>query len=546
MCAFAERSAPNPVADPMPPPSSPRLLPFLVLAAALFAALVVVGYIVGIGSDVALRPCDASLPSPAVDARNAGPRTDVVGASDAHSRAAGLSVDVDTDARRSAGATLRGRVLDAAGLPVAGMAVLLGEQPPIEVPLLPRRARPPKTERVEADAAGAFVFAGLAAGTWTLRCHELPSCAEVCTLAVGEVREVELRMPSDHAIVTGVLRRGGVTRDDFHIEVLRGKSQLSTNACSKAGLTTMLAAGTYELRTWMPALGPSAWYSRHTLVVPPGVPRVHFDYEVGGTDIEVVVRGTAVVGRDEVGIDVNGAGLDNAADVYTAHASKVGETTRFVLPPGNWRIAASGPGIAALPEHRVGIDVGTPPIRIEHMAVPGANVRLELCDVHGRRFTPAPELMPVLRAAGMERPCMLGANGKRGQPIVYTSVPLGAATLGFEDREADGVRTFLPFAPQAALDVVVGTEGAVVPLTVQRRAFVDLRACEASGREDFAACILVFAGTVRVRGRDDPAAQRWAGWLPPGEYRVAIERAGVTRERIVTVGETDLTLRLRP
>ena len=79
-----------------------------------------------------------------------------------------------------------------------------------------------------------------------------------------------------------------------------------------------------------------------------------------------------------------------------------------------------------------------------------------------------------------------------------------------------------------------------------RRAMVDLRACEANGREQFDAKISVFAGDQQVRSHKVRGSQRFLSFVPPGDYRVVIDRKGTVREHSLVVARQDVRLRLRP
>ena len=142
---------------------------------------------------------------------------------------------------------------------------------------------------------------------------------------------------------------------------------------------------------------------------------------------------------------------------------------------------------------------------------------------------------------------MREAGAGRPQRLGFAGVPLGAVRLQLEDRVVDDAHWFVPFAPVAAVDLQVrdGSDNEI-GLVVERRAFVDVRACEASGREDSGACVEVWLGPRRVRGRAERFNQRWAAWLPPGDYRVTVDRNGEVREHPLPVATRDVTLRLRP
>ena len=75
---------------------------------------------------------------------------------------------------------------------------------------------------------------------------------------------------------------------------------------------------------------------------------------------------------------------------------------------------------------------------------------------------------------------------------------------------------------------------------------VDLRACETRGREQFGATIEVFAGEQKVRSHPVLGCQRFLSHLPPGDYRIVIDRGGQIREHSLLVPRQDVRLRLRP
>jgi hypothetical protein len=197
-----------------------------------------------------------------------------------------------------------------------------------------------------------------------------------------------------------------------------------------------------------------------------------------------------------------------------------------------------------MPERDVVVDAASPPLRLEFDAAPAAPVALVLRDERGQNVFVAPDLLPPLCAGAAAVPC---AAGKESPKLAFQHVPLGAAAWRLEDRVVDGQLVFLPFAPREPVVLHVDDGGAnTIELTVQRRAFADVRACDATGREDGTACVTVWHRGQRVRGRDEPFAQRWAAWLPPGGYRVVVDRNGVEQEHQLVVGSRDVTLRLRP
>ena len=135
----------------------------------------------------------------------------------------------------------------------------------------------------------------------------------------------------------------------------------------------------------------------------------------------------------------------------------------------------------------------------------------------------------------------------RSVDFAYTGVPPGRFTLRSEDRIVDDEWHYLAYDPiEDVTGVAQFGQDNTVALQVHKRAMVDLRACEKSGREDFRASIEVFDGARKVHTHEVRGCQRFRSYLPPGTYRVVIDRGGVIRQQTVEVGRKDLRLRLRP
>ena len=153
--------------------------------------------------------------------------------------------------------------------------------------------------------------------------------------------------------------------------------------------------------------------------------------------------------------------------------------------------------------------------------------------------------MPALVVDGHALPCkyVSGPN----TVFDYCAVPPGKATLCFEDRIDGDELVPLPFEPVAPVTIDVAA-GRVNEVTVdfEPRAFVDLRGCEASGREMWNAVLTVWVDGRRVRNRDAVTSQRWLGWLPRGVHRVVIDRNGTRREHTLRVDRTNVRERYRP
>jgi hypothetical protein len=56
----------------------------------------------------------------------------------------------------------------------------------------------------------------------------------------------------------------------------------------------------------------------------------------------------------------------------------------------------------------------------------------------------------------------------------------------------------------------------------------------------------MWAAQRRVRNTTETLTSRWIGRLPPGDYRVVIDREGVRSEHPLRVGRADVQERYRP
>lgn len=452
---------------------------------------------------------------------------------------------VPADAERMRATTgLRGRVLAADGSPVPDLAIECrvhsAAPPPAVTGTVPRLLPHLKT-----DAEGAFRCDDLRPRRYEVCCLDAPEVVVTVEVRAGAMAEVELRLPDTLVMVQGIPQRGVELVKGARVTVLSGKREVWEGFCGEAGFRRLLRAGRYTVRVEVsPVRGDDVYYSEHELVVPAGSANYVWPFQVGGTPCTVVVATDVSREGSPFGVDVNGVAAIGGGKGNGAEGGTVGNAVHLWLPPGAWRLHAHGPLLAAMPEREVVVGPDTPPLHVEFTTVPGASVALSLCDPRGRILVVAPELVPPLTIGGVTRPCVSRSGGARHG---FDHVPLGAAELRLEDRVIDGQLLFLPFTPQGpvALQVQDGVDNAIA-LTVQRRAFVDVRACTATGREDGTACVAMWRGDRRVRGREERFAQRWAAWLPPGDYRVVVDRNGVEQEHPFVVAERDITLRLRP
>ncbi|HEX6812069.1 MAG TPA: carboxypeptidase-like regulatory domain-containing protein [Planctomycetota bacterium] len=500
-----------------------------------------------------------AAPAPATAASAPAAAGSEVGTAAATAPAA--PVDAAPAAQRKPGlARLHGTLRDAGGGPVEDFMVTLLKRRPLKPWPPPHDSasrtgsdfvigahRGPAQHELAGsttDADGHFAFEDLAPGEYLLRCADRQEVEAALELEPGEAREVELRLPSDVAVVTGTLWQEGALANGHLVAFYRAGHQLFVHRQGEDPIRCLLHPGNYELRIgaeW--CHGEDFWFSHHALVVPAGTPALAWRHEVGGTPCDVLVRDEAGTPKEPIGIDVNLVPSGGGRGAYFAKEASLGVWNRLWLPAGRWRVHVHGERLAAMPEQQVVVEPGSPPQRLEFVARPGAPVHLVLRDAAGHRVSVAPELVPSLLANGQVRPCAL----HKETSLAFLRVPLGPAELRLADGEVDGALSFLPFEPLPPVALNVQRDPLqAIRLVVQRRAFVDVRACHASGREDGNACVVVFRGDRRVRGRDERLTQRWAAWLPAGDYRAEIDRGGTVREYPFSVGTRDVTLRLRP
>lgn len=447
--------------------------------------------------------------------------------------------------REQAVTSLGGVLLDNAGAPLAGWPITAtsvarqsGPQPRLDLFDGPRL--PQSDQCYHTDAAGRFEFTRLAAGDYDVVPWYANGVGQRVTVAPGASTFVELRFPAHLVAVIGRLTRDGEANDTDRVDIQRGEETV----CSPRGVAGLrlaaLAAGRYQVG----ARWHMAWISQCELSVEAGAAQQHWTLDASGNLVEVMVEGgPGCVGRS-FGIDANGTPRFGDGDEYDTGGGTVGKLARMRLPPGRWRLHVHGPRLAGIVDQEVELEPGAPPLRVNFVAEPGVTVGLRLAGLRGPAVQLATELMPPLRAAGG---CLVPFQQRDKKSQGYFGVPLGPATIVCEDRHEPGLVTFLPFEPESPLQFeVLDRDAQEVTLAVRPRPFVDLRACDATGREDFAACIEVWLGDRRVRGREERQGQRWAGWLPGGSYRVRIDRRGLVSERHLAVGDRDLTLRLRP
>jgi hypothetical protein len=440
------------------------------------------------------------------------------------------------------------RLLAADGAPLIGYAIAVHR---CEPPAAAARAKGDSDDDVQTATTGVdgqVLVAVAEPGQYSVSLEGGGDLRGVVTVADG-VAPIELRFGARQVVVTLKFLRRGEPQPFRAFELAPDAASLGMPWSGVDGTRRIVVPpGAYEVRIRNKLL--AAEYvdcSAHPLLVPDGVARMDVAFDVGEVLVEVLVMAPERA-HAEVAIDVVGvAQLRNESGAATMRGN-VGEPLHLWLPAGTWQLQPRSPMLAALPPQEVSIAVGDPPVRLLVEGQPGACVSLDLRDARGESVSVAAELMPPLRARGSSHPCVkIGEEHDLHRVIAYEGVAIADAEVDFVDRVLDDEHIFLPFVPRGPLRIaVVGNGRDKLAVQVERRPFVDLRACLASGREDGSATIQLLLDDRPVRGRRERFAQRWSGWLPPGDYRVVVKRGKAVRETALNVATRDITLRLRP
>lgn len=411
------------------------------------------------------------------------------------------------------------------------------------------------------------------AGGFRVEVVDRPAVGASFELAADRGRLVELRLPDDLVVVTGRFVRGDQVERDLtaRVDLAAGGVERASPEGRDGDILLLLSAGTHRLRavayhpgaradrrgeslTWSgPAAPPDAdgWlcFADELLTVPAGVARFEWSVQVEGCDVALAVQTASGQPVGAVDVEVDGTALRDGQSV--AHTLRSGGDSRALLrrlPPGVYRVGVRGDHVLADDGHELRVLVGDRRLELPVVVAPAATVRVQVRDRQGRSITVPRELLPPLRAAGREFACASDGGGVLGGRVLrYVGVPPGPATLACADRLVDGAWHYLPFdpMPERTIDARPLAD-AVFDLDVEPRALVDLRGCERGGREQFDAEVAVFAGDRPVASLATGHASRWQAYLPPGDYRVTVDRQGVVREHAIVVARADLRLRLRP
>lgn len=460
--------------------------------------------------------------------------------------------------------TVRGLLLDGAGAPLAGMPVrLLRTGTRIEGvaalvdDLRTSIGRAERTEHVRhqsstrSDAAGVFVFDGLPPDFYEVRADWDDESVHV-ELAAREVREVVLRCPPSGAVVEVCMRRpGGLPHRRRVVFAAEHGSQLGATSDDQGVVRRFLPRGRFRLQVRdVSRIGQRSDHVVHeqSIEVPEGVRRLRVDVDLPLTLAEVHAVGAADAAKAVVVFTGEGDRADSF-DVPLAEAQKGVE-----LWPGRWTVGLRGKNLVDAAPQALVTDGTVPAVRVDLVAVPAVDVRLDL-----RRPDHTPFLLPVQSEAMLAllprlvidgraiRCARLGdGGGLGGCPFGYPCVPYGRAVLEIGDRTVDGALSTVPFDPIDGVEVVVGAATDHVVVTVTPRAFVDIVACSSTGLQDTRAHIRVLRDEAVMQPACSPNQSRWQSFLPPGEYRVVIGRELGDTENTIFVQRDTISLRLRP
>lgn len=466
-------------------------------------------------------------------------------------------------------ASIAGVLLDSAGQPLVGWRILLR----------PKGSRPVgdvAPAGVETGENGQFQFRDLDAGAYELRLDRAfdqdlllrrlsrsrDPALSVLELAAGEARQVEVRLPPDCAAVSGFVTKRGKAAAGCVVHVtIAPDQQRFVHVDGQGTYRCVLPAGRHRVDVraergssgFKRQAGPLVWCERE-LVVPAAAGTVRWDIDLAVTVLELVVVEGASVG-DYLHFQIAGHS-DVDRDFHTFEVDTANCRAEVEVPPGKWTIGVLGRGLVAQAPHVVEVPAGLPHLRLEFTVVPAGIVRMAFEQPGGRPFylpTNSPSMLALLPeiVAGPNRlPCRMipAPEGPLTGAALpgYENVPIGPATLQAQDRVQDGALVHLPFDPieSVAIEVAPGRRDVVVP--VQPRAFVTLIACGRGGGEDSRGRIKVFRGDTLVQPACSPQQARWQAFLPPGEYRVVIDRENGPTEDRLFVDRASMVVRLQP
>jgi len=514
---------------------------FAMAALAAVAAWFVSGRLASIDAGPPLGPVEAAAPdetAPSVAVAHAAARA---GAAGPAREAAAVAARVTGTVRLDAGDALPAVPVHLLCLdtPRSPQLLAIDHAPTLQRPLV-----------TATDRDGAFGFHELAAGRYRLSVGGAlaPAQEEEFVLATATQHVVDFVLRG--TLVRGVVQAGPAVVPNARYSVRGdGQAERTGRTDGEGQFWIVLPPGRYEVKVYSD-IWPVAPLGEHTVDVPRGVTRTEWRLAAAGTDLEVAVRDRHGMSPRAFTVRLDGTLTVNGERAVREFPGVAGRAVFERIPAGAWTVSVRSPEFVAPPPRELATCAAVPRERVDFVVAPGVVVPLVLRRPDGATLHVDPECLPWLTADGVSVPCTLLAAGERGdQPhrIGFVGVPPGRVELTLADRsDAIGI-DYLPFDPVAAVSGVADADGGPpLHVDVLPRAAVDLRGCEASGREDPAAHVRVFAGEREVRGRPRQPQQRWLGWLPPGDYRVVVERSAGAREHALRVDRADVQQRLRP
>jgi len=511
----------------------------------------VAALVVGVGSwSVLARARAGGEPAPLT--REAGPQPAAQPVVAPAELAATTSALPARTAGEAATGVVRGVVRDETGVVVPGWCVHLQAD-------APGAARGdivgPSASRTRTAADGTFAFEGLAPGRWRLYAAATLGVSGIA-LSVGEHRDVDLRVMGSGTVVSFHLTSHGVPAEGWRVAANTVGDVDGYARSDAAGEALMLiepGVHRIEILDFVGGVEPRReWKCIRTITVPANVRTFRCAFDVPTTVVAMELVGTPP--PEALVFDVEGSFDDDPEPFHAALRASEGRAV-MRLPAGRFRIGVRGHGLVEAARQEV-LTGAVPKTSVAIVAVPARDVVLDLRRADGRRFF-LPQHSPTMLALLPE--LVVGERGFTAAPmgendgflagtarLAYPNVPLGTGTLRADDRVDHGALVFLPFDPIVARGVAVTTGENCVVLTVEPRAFVELLACSRSGMQDVRARVRVFAGQQPVQPICTPEQSRWQAFLPPGEYRVVVQRGAETTETVLTVQRDAIVMRLRP
>lgn len=409
-------------------------------------------------------------------------------------------------------------------------------------------------DTVTSGPNGEFAFRGAVAGDYQLLTVPFGVAARPVTLAKNERLQVSFQLTENEVATTGQVFRSGEVQKSLKVLLREGEHwQWFASAGTGDGVYRfVLPAGENTLGVVAPRslVRPRVPCGQRRFVVPQNQPRLDWIVVLACVDLVVFTRDERGMLPEGAQVTVRSLEKDTmATNKLSLPVATKGTQFRF-LPPGDYEVRVAGKGLARVPVQKLTVAAVNDREELHFVVARATTVKL-LAKSAGKELQTLPAgCMPVLRLGDFDYPYRrIDDYGDRysGRVYGFQNHPPGNAVIVAKDRIVDGESQFLAFDPlpdqfvQALLD-----QPNELTLTVTRRALVDLRACESGGREQFSASIEVFAGEQKVRSLPTKFWQRFRSYLPPGDYRVVIDRGGARSERKLKVARRDIRLRLRP